>query len=136
MAFRRAMLDQIGGFDERLGAGTSFPSEDIDAAAAVLWAGVPGAYAPRPVVYHHHGRKTEAEANALMRGYDAGRGAYFMKYILRKDSRTAFLRAWAGSIKGDFLGSFRKARLPQKTIRELSSGLRFALQCAASRRDR
>ena len=48
----------IGGFDERFGAATKFFSaEDTDAMARVLGAGWRGAYDPRPLVYHHHGRK-------------------------------------------------------------------------------
>ena len=87
MAFRRAILDQIGGFDENLGAGTSFACEDIDAVAALLWKGITGAYDPRPLVYHHHGRKTKREASDLRKTYDKGRGAYYAKYILRSESR-------------------------------------------------
>lgn len=127
MVFRRTALERIGGFNERLGAGTPFPSEDIDAAAAVLWAGIPGVYDPRPVVYHHHGRRTEREAQELRRSYDAGRGAYYAKYILRRDSRSEYVRAWMRSIGND-CRALRRGRLPGQSLRELSSGLRFALQ--------
>jgi GT2 family glycosyltransferase len=140
MAFRRTALERIGGFDERLGAGTPFPCEDVDAEAAALWAGVPGVYDPRPVVYHHHGR-TEREAQELMRTYDAGRGAYYAKYILRRDSRPEYARVWMRSIKNDWGGALRtcaaalgQGHLPRRgpfrwqSLRELSSGLRFALQ--------
>ena len=87
LVFRREALDAGGGFDHSLGAGTPFPAEDLDAAAAVSWAGYRIAYDPRVVVAHHHGRKTANEAQKLMRTYDAGRGAYFAKYVLRADSR-------------------------------------------------
>ena len=66
MAFRRTILDQIGGFDENLGAGTSFACEDIDAVAASIWAGITGAYDPRPVVYHHHARKNKTRGKRFM----------------------------------------------------------------------
>ena len=85
MAFRKAMLDRIGGFDENLGAGTSFACEDIDAVAAVIWEGITGAYDPRPMVYHHQGRKTKHEERELWKSYDKGRGAYYAKYILRSE---------------------------------------------------
>jgi len=104
MAFKRAVLERIGGFNERLGAGTPFPCEDLDVAAAALWDGIPGVYDPRPVVYHHHGRRTEREARELMRSYDAARGAYYVKYILRRDSRFVYVRAWISSIKYDWAG--------------------------------
>jgi hypothetical protein len=41
---RNAGVQAAGGFDEALGAGTRFPCEDIDAVAAAVWSGVPGAY--------------------------------------------------------------------------------------------
>jgi GT2 family glycosyltransferase len=128
MAFTRAALEQVGGFDERLGAGTPFPCEDIDAVAAVLWAGVPGVYHPKPVVYHHHGRRMPDEVESLMRSYDAGRGAYLAKYLLRADSRMTYLRASLGSLRRDCTGAVRRGRLPRRSLRELTSGLRFALR--------
>jgi glycosyltransferase involved in cell wall biosynthesis len=127
MAFRRAVLTRIGGFDERLGAGTEFPSEDIDAAASSLWTGIPGVYDPRPVVYHHHGRKTAIEADKLMRSYDRGRGAYYAKYILRKASRSTYVRAWLASVKNECVTALRSGGVPRRSLRELLSGLRFAL---------
>ena len=48
LAFRRATLCAVGGFDTMLGAGTSFPCEDIAAAAAVLWSGERGLAPPPP----------------------------------------------------------------------------------------
>jgi GT2 family glycosyltransferase len=125
MAFRREALERIGGFDERLGAGTPFPSEDLDAAAAALWAGYSGVYDPRPVVYHDHGRRTADAATALMASYDAGRGAYYAKNVLRSQTRSTYLRAWAGSIKRDVFQSLPQRRLPVQSMRELRSGLRF-----------
>lgn len=125
LAFRRTVLEQIGGFDERLGAGTPFPSEDIDAAAAALWSGVIGVYDPRPVVQHHHGRRSKGEVQQLVHSYDAGRGAYYAKWILRKASRSKYLKAWSASIKNDCVRAFRRGRIPWQSLRELSSGLRF-----------
>lgn len=143
MAFKKNVLERIGGFDENLGAGTPFPAEDIDAAAAALWAGFAGVFDPGPVVYHHHGRRTDREAQDLMRGYDAGRGAYYMKYIFRKDSRYVYIRAWIRSIRNDwgqafknYAGALLRGKIPQPTlfrwrsIRELYSGMRFAIRCA------
>jgi GT2 family glycosyltransferase len=127
MAFRRTLLERIGGFDERLGAGTPFPCEDIDAAAAALWSGASGAYDPRAVVYHHHGRRTEREAQALRRSYDAGRGAYYAKYILREDSRPEYLAAWRRSIEDECVEARRRGRLPRQSLREIASGVRWAL---------
>jgi glycosyltransferase involved in cell wall biosynthesis len=90
---RRGVLEKIGGFDAELGAGTKFPCEDIDVVAAMLWAGAPVRFDPRPVVFHHHGRRA-ADVNRLLAVYDRGRGAYYAKYIIRSDTRRAYLRGW------------------------------------------
>lgn len=82
LAFRREALEEIGGFDSNLGAGTRYPVEDVDAAARVVMAGWSGAYRPNIVVRHHHGRR-EVDVAALCRGYDYARGAYHMKLLLR-----------------------------------------------------
>ena len=92
-SFRRSALEKIGEIGPELGAGTPFPCEDIDAVAAVAWAGMKSTFDPRPVVFHHHGRKL-ADLPALLAGYDRGRGAYFAKYILQRDSRAAYLQGW------------------------------------------
>jgi GT2 family glycosyltransferase len=129
MAFRRSVLERIGGFDERLGAGTPFPSEDTDALAAALWAGIPGVYDPRPLVYHHHQRKTELEATQLLRSYDAGRGAYYAKYIMKnKAARWKYIRAWFGFARNVFIGTIRAGELPKMGwwFREISGALRYA----------
>jgi len=93
MAFRRDVLEAIDGFDECLGAGTSTRSGgDLDAVSRASAAGFRGAYDPRPVVAHHHGRKTAAEGSAVMRGYDLGRGAFYVKCLLDPVRRRLY--AW------------------------------------------
>jgi GT2 family glycosyltransferase len=129
MAFKRTVLEQIDGFDERLGAGTPFNAgEDTDAVAAAVWSGILGVYDPRPIVYHHHGRRTETEVLELQRKYDAGRGAYYTKYILRRDSRSEYLRAWIGNMRFELIEALRRGRFPQHSLRELYSGLQFAIR--------
>lgn len=136
MAFRRTVLERIGGFDESMGAGTPFPCEDIDAVAAALWAGIPGVYDPRPVVYHHHGRKTEGDVNALKRSYDAGRGGYYAKYALKKASTWQYSKAWIASVRSEFLETIRLGRFPtmERSLRELSAGFRYAFSELCARR--
>ena len=118
-AFRRSALEAIGGIDTMLGAGTPFPCEDIDAVAACLWAGIPGRFDPTMVVRHHHGRKA-ADFPTLMGGYDRGRGAYFAKYMLRPDSRAAYLSGW---MRERFSAPTRSDLAA--LLRELGSALRY-----------
>ena len=142
MAFRKPVLDRIGGFDENFGAGAGFACEDIDAAASALWEGLSGAYDPRPTVYHHHGRKTEREARDLLRIYDKGRGAYYAKYILRSDSRSEYLRGWMRTVKGEVRGAIRAILRGQRptmirSLREICGGLQYVAarsrQCVVPR---
>jgi glycosyltransferase involved in cell wall biosynthesis len=131
MTFRRATLELIGGFDEALGAGTPFPCEDIDAVAAALTSGISGAYDPRPTVYHHHGRKTLQEADALERSYAQGRGAFFAKYILKSGSRLVYTKGWiqwvGAELNANLANCFRLQQLPTLTRsrRELWAALKY-----------
>ncbi|WP_456802497.1 glycosyltransferase family 2 protein [Bradyrhizobium sp. USDA 4474] len=93
LAFRREALEKIGGIDPELGAGTRFPCEDIDAVTAVLWAGFDGRFDPRPLVQHDHGR-LEADVPTLLDSYDRGRGGFYAKYILRRDTRATVAWRW------------------------------------------
>ena len=79
-------------------AGTPFPCEDIDAAAAVLWAGFKGRYDPRPLVLHHHRRRAH-DVPRLRAGYDRGRGAYYAKFLLRPECRRAYAAGWLSQVR-------------------------------------
>ena len=95
-AFAREALEQIGGFDERFGAGTLlFSGEDTDALARVSAAGWTGAYDPRPLVYHHHGRKDPGDVRRLERGYGIGGGAYHLKCLLNPRLTLPYATGWA-----------------------------------------
>jgi GT2 family glycosyltransferase len=98
ISFRRPVLENIGGFDPDFGAGTPFPCEDIDAIAATLWSGISARFDPAPVIWHHHGRK-DSDIRALVHGYERGRGAYYAKYLLRPESRKAYLRGWWDAVR-------------------------------------
>jgi cellulose synthase/poly-beta-1,6-N-acetylglucosamine synthase-like glycosyltransferase len=63
-ASRRAVLDQVGGFDEALPCG-----EDSDFAYRCFRAGLAPAYAPEAVVYH---RNEESRAGLFREGYRHG----------------------------------------------------------------
>lgn len=116
LACRRSALISVGGFDDRFGHGRKFSCEDVDMLARLSARGWHGAYDPRPLVYHHHGRKTREQANALMKQYDRARGAYYAKCILEPGLRNRYLRAWMKNIR----------RQPATKIwRELTAAVEF-----------
>jgi len=94
MAARREVLEAVDGFDELLGAGTPFPSEDVDFVSRASAAGYAGAYDPGPAVEHHHRRRAILELDALRGGYDLGRGAYYAKCLLDPRRRGKAWRPW------------------------------------------
>jgi hypothetical protein len=59
-----------------------------------VWAGWSGRYDPRLVVSHDHGRKPGPAAHRHQRGYDYGRGAYYAKFLLMRNSRREYARCW------------------------------------------
>ncbi len=82
MAFRTAVLRELGGFDEALGAGSpAGGGEDLDVFVRVIRAGFAIAYEPQALVWHHH----RADVDALrrqMRSYGRGLSAYLCKYLV------------------------------------------------------
>jgi glycosyltransferase involved in cell wall biosynthesis len=86
LAFRRATLARIGGFDARFGATGPYRSaEDSEIVQRASLAGLRGAYRPEPWVAHHHGRKPE-HVPALLRIYEYGRGALYARVMLQSPS--------------------------------------------------
>ncbi len=86
MAFRRSALAAAGPFDIALGGGTGAGAgEDVDFVYRALRAGLRIEYSPDALVYHNHGRRTEAQARALKRAYTVARGALFCKYLMQRD---------------------------------------------------
>jgi glycosyltransferase involved in cell wall biosynthesis len=126
-ACRRAALESVNGFDERFGPGALFVCEEVDIMARMLAQGWPGAYDPRPLVYHHHRRRTELEASRLRRVYDRGRGAYYSKCILNPKLRTVYLRNWYKKMRQQGRGT---------TVRELAAAAEFFVRAAAAQLNR
>ena len=82
MAMRRVLVERLGPFDERLGAGASIPSaEDADYNFRAYLAGATLEYVPDMVVFHHHGRKTVEAARKLLIDYEIGNGALYARYL-------------------------------------------------------
>jgi GT2 family glycosyltransferase len=86
MAFRRAALTRIGGFDVALGTGTpARASEDTLALTQVLLAGYRIAYEPAALIRHHHRRDMDSLASQL-HGYGVGLTAYYAALLRRQPS--------------------------------------------------
>jgi hypothetical protein len=102
MAFRRSIAERIGDFDERFGPGTSLPgSDEIDYVFRAYLAGFVIEYVPDVIVFHHHGRKSLAEGNKLLRNYIIAGGGRYAKYFFRYPymCRPYYLRSGASPIR-------------------------------------
>lgn len=83
MAVRRQTLVELGGFDERLGAGAAGCSEDSEFWYRVLARGGECGYEPAAVVFHHHRRDIvglETQAYEYMRGHVAALWVQFGRH--------------------------------------------------------
>ena len=77
MAFRRAALDRIGGFDVALGAGTPTAAcEDTLAMTLTLLAGYEIAYEHSALMWHHH-RPDMDSLRRQLHGYSTGLTAFY-----------------------------------------------------------
>jgi glycosyltransferase involved in cell wall biosynthesis len=92
LVIHRKVFDRIGEFDESLGAGTPFRSEDVDFCAKAIFAGFAGAHVPELVVFHHHERRDGLEIERLDEANVYARGAYYAKWIQR--GHVDYLRVW------------------------------------------
>lgn len=116
MAFRRAVLLEVGGFDPLFGPGALFAADDIDLVGRASSAGWKGQYRPEVVVRHHHGRKI-ADFAPLMKDYLIGAGAYHMKFLLRGHEFLWFKRS-IRDVYWQLLRVGEKRVFPQKELPE------------------
>jgi GT2 family glycosyltransferase len=84
MTMRRGLVEKLGPFDERFGAGSSIESsEDSDYLFRAYLAGFTLEYVPDMTVFHYHGRKQKPVGYKLYRAYSIGTGAVYAKYIFK-----------------------------------------------------
>lgn len=82
MTAPKALLDEVGSFDERFGVGGPFrAAEDTDYLYRVHMAGFGVEYAPDMVVSHHHGRRSLGDLRRVIDYYNEGEGAIYAKYL-------------------------------------------------------
>jgi len=95
MAMRADLLRQVGAFDTDMGPGSRIGvAEDLDYLYRVIQAGHRIHYAPEVHVLHNHGRRSPEHLDRLKRGYLMGRGAFYCKHLLKRDSRVARWAYW------------------------------------------
>jgi GT2 family glycosyltransferase len=86
-AFRRT-LDAVGGFDERLGAGSAFPAaDDNDLGFRLLMHDYEIVYEPQAVVYHRAWRPSREYLPMRWR-YGKGKGGFYAKHLRRSGGYT------------------------------------------------
>jgi glycosyltransferase involved in cell wall biosynthesis len=82
MAFRTDALRAVGGFDNRLGAGTlTHGGEETRALALILESGAVVLHWPPAVTWHYHRRSDEALEKQFF-GYSAGLTAFYMSMLV------------------------------------------------------
>lgn len=110
MALRRQAFEDVGGFDERFGAGADFTNaEDNDLGYRLLEAGYEIVFVPDAILYHR-GARSGRELARLDFSYGRGQGAFYAKHMswsdlhmLRRMGRNARyrLRRLAPALRGD-----------------------------------
>jgi GT2 family glycosyltransferase len=121
IAIRRRALLELGGFDERLGAGTTdFPAaEDMDFNYRLLRSGGAAYATPEPRAVHDQWR-APAELGPLYRGYMAGWCGFAMKHLRGGDVLGGVWLWWAAAVDS--------LRMLASSLRRRSR-LRFVVAC-------
>lgn len=105
MAFRRELLDRIGRFDPRFGAGSPLQAgEDADLVYRAHQAGAKIRYEPSVVVLHAHSRRTRGQARAALNRYHQANGAILAKHAGNGDREAVAL------LRGVFVGPWTSLR--------------------------
>jgi glycosyltransferase involved in cell wall biosynthesis len=121
MVFPRGLVDRVGQFDPRFGAGAAFRSgEDTDYIHRAFNAGIRVEYVPELVVKHFHGRRKIEDIHRLHAGYAFGNGALYAKYLFDKRSNMRGMLRW------DIRQAFREAIGGQPMSKEM--GLTYRRQ--------
>ena len=125
MSIRCTVLDAVGEFDPFLGPGSRIGAvmEDLDLLYRAFREKFKIVYSPDVLVYHNHGRTTDAQIQALNHRYVVGRGAFYCKHILGGDANVLKMAYWEFS---SLTKEMIKDLFTRKKIRE-HGGLLWAL---------
>jgi GT2 family glycosyltransferase len=115
-AARRSVVEMLGGWDERLGAGVpEFPaSDDMDFNFRLMRAGGVAYLTPRGRVLHDQWRDP-ASLPAHYRGYMTAASGYAMKHLKQGDVRGG-LRLWSNAMR-DLARAFASAAKHRSRLR-------------------
>lgn len=95
VAFRRGVVERIGGFDPRFGAGAPLKAgEDAEFVYRAYKAGFKILYEPSILVYHNHKRVHPDQIRKLQSNYVRSDGALLMKHMLEGDRRAIKWYYW------------------------------------------
>lgn len=109
---RRAAFLEVGGFDPRLGPGSSFRgAEDMDLAYRLLKGGYRVASSPRFEIVHQQWREPEVLPR-LFYGYNLGGAAFCAKHLRAGDLRAALFLLVQVKDDARMFGSALKRRSP------------------------
>lgn len=138
MAIRRDTVLELGGFDERLDAGTPTRSGgDHEMFARILAAGYQIVYEPAAVSWHRH-RRTHEELLDTVYGYGVGVYAMWTGMLVERQELGVFREAWRWFSKGQLPRLVRRgghaAAEAQLTRTELLGCLRGPMAWLAARR--
>jgi GT2 family glycosyltransferase len=136
MAFRRVVFEQLGGFDEALGAGTvTLGAEDLDFFHRVLRAGLAIRYEPAARVRHRH-RRTVQELRSQVFANGCSYSVYLMKMWARRSvPRQDVVLSAAGWLAGRIATAlFRSVARPGIRCRLAWDEVRGALHAPAAYR--
>lgn len=126
MAFGRCVIDSIGMFDVRLGAGSRLRSaEDTEFAYRAYKSRIPVVYEPGLLVWHDHGRTGSKEWYRQMTNHAVGAGGMMMKHLIGGDSQIVKIGYW------DFrsaIGRWRNDRQEWRRIAAKTAMVKGALQ--------
>jgi glycosyltransferase involved in cell wall biosynthesis len=107
-SFHRQIFDQLGGFDERFGAGARYKAaEETDFVLRAATAGVPVCYDPTLLVHHFHGRRSTHEMTRLIAGYCFSDGALYAKHFFSNRLARKSYSGWVKTIIKENLGLIR-----------------------------
>jgi GT2 family glycosyltransferase len=140
---RREAILAVGGYDERLGAGTEGGAgEDVDLLHRLLRGGQQIRYEPSALVYH--ARVSAERRRATRDSYGRGIGACCVLWFFEKDAAAPILLArWLAlrtrrALKAVLVGHWRRVaeevEVVRGTARGLAYGVKVARQATASGR--